>query len=457
MDLFEEIDSGLESLGLTEVAEGDDDFQERLQVLQERVAEIESTGLISRSQVQQLVSSGVQIDERRYPAASFTLEPSPTNIRPAMEAADVEKKGLIKRLIEMAIAAYERVRNWIVEKVKQLKAFFQTAEGKRKAEEAEKAPLLLTEINSLRYGVGQAILKFNGVANGKGEEGKEAVATVNGLWAEWVERDKAIASRILRNQLLNSPLLSDQELRSDFVACQTSFNIVATSMLSTMTHVNDVLKSIHLGNISANSPEAREALKEKAAELESYLTKSVQHPLTTKLYEKYGDGSVEMPSVQDGFEAIIKHLYSEQPLSEEDAADWGDLTKNLAMIVKTLKPIGWASHLSRNKAFDLDITISQGTSRIFETLGSTPEVQELARKVSEFQGMMGKMFISMFRIESLMAKTINDLSSIVNDRLGSFTSVAYRIANAYKKAGLQKEWEDVALGFYTEMSKLAND
>lgn len=234
MDLFEELKAGLEDAGLTEIAASDTDFQDRLQTLQDRMQAIEETGLVCRDQVQQLVTSGVELNERRYPIASFTTEPSPVGVRPALEAADGEKNSIIKKMIEAAVAAFKRVVDWIKTAYRKVVELIKSVRGKKTIEAASAAPKVFPQLNSLHDDLPGIMSKLRAEApkksSSKGVNEKDVLSAIDEAWEDFLRKDQAFAVQLNKNVLFSSDMFSTPKGRQDILAVIHAFPLLQKQM-----------------------------------------------------------------------------------------------------------------------------------------------------------------------------------------------------------------------------------
>lgn len=452
MDLIQEINSGLESLGLAEAAAEDADFQERLLILQDRMQAIEETGLVSRDQVQQLVASGVEINERRYPIASFTIEPSPVGVRPALEAADSERKSMFIKMLNAAVELFRKIKAWILAQFSKLMALIKSKVGVDAAKNAENAPKALPVLDSMILDTERHMRTLAAEARAKGSLGVKVVEEIQDIWKKFLDRDHQIAANLLSNRFFNSELLTNHQLRVDVRASQQSFATVAVHMLEHMKTANTRLQRIVSGT---RTPEQVDS---DMVALLQYLEKGTHHPFTTALAQRYGeDHGDEATSVLEGYSALVSYITSSQPVDQDMGGDWMMLSKNIGNIVQDISPSSWINSIGGSeKVFKLDIEAATDPTRLILVLDRSEKARDVIRILTEAQKDMANGLKAVFRIEAGMASVILAIGHAVQDRINAFISVGMQIENQYRKLDLETKWTPVYSKFVQDMDNLVS-
>lgn len=321
MDIF--------NLGLEELREDLDlndqeatEIGERLQVLNDRMEDIQRTGLISRAQARLLVESSVPLDTNRYPVQSFTEEPTTTNVRPALESASEAQRGLIGRMIDALIAAYKRVVSWLKEHFAKFRDWLNSLAGKQSQKVVDNASTIVREVNTM----GPDLYKAARSAMG---EDREVVARLDAAWEKYQNAEMELSQKVASNVLLVNGLFTDRELREDVKSLMVALpSIVKTLKASSEANFKRLQQLIS----------QEEMPVEDADKLYHDIEQSWSHPLSTKLLAKYGDGEKShTPDASEGIEALISHLFK---VGKDDTmnVDWLELPESAFDSLRDLLP-----------------------------------------------------------------------------------------------------------------------
>lgn len=455
MDLFDQLNSGLESLGLAEDAAQDADYQERLQTLQDRMQSIEETGLVSRAQVQQLVVSGVPLNERRYPMASFTIEPSPVGVTPALEAAGGEQNSILQKMIDAAVAALKKIIEWVKSTYKKIVDFVKSVKGKKSLKAVEDAKISIPALNAMRDNLPAIMRGMTADYTKKGTNRPEVQTAINEIWEKFENSDNYKAQRLLeRNIIFGSEMMSDPKFRADIKAAVISIKMILRYMQNGINESSHAMQMLISNNAGLRGNDAsQEELDKLISTTKEKIDKYNHHPFTTKLYQDYGYDEIENPTIHDGYKALLAHLHGKP--SREHKAEWKVLSTDMIRVIGDLAPSDFVGRFvqARDPSGDLETSIGKFTLNLKGDRAS-PALADALRHFVQLQADFNSTMVDIYRLEGQLASGIFDIGNTLRARIGAFQNVIWDLEAEYRKLGVDKEFNQLTEKYMSEITSL---
>lgn len=437
MDIF---NLGLEDLNIDPESPEAIELTERLQVLNERVDDIERTGLITRDQARLLVEdSQIPLNTSRYPVSSFTADPSRTNLQPALESAEEKRVSVMQVLIQGAIEAYKRVRDWLLGLMQKIKALFKRQGGEKivanatNAAELDKglknaASTMQNAANDAQRSAHAAAAKAS-QASGEVDEGiqKLAEGVLQATVREYVAADqKLVGERFGHLPILSSRLLTDAGVRHDFIALRTGVPILIQHLYEGQKRAVDKIKTVENRVKTGTDPaELTGEIEKLVEEIRSY----THHPLTTKIYQKYGgEGEADIGKAV----ALFHHVASEQSGQANEG-----LTPEVAAAFKEMYPTFSSDMLESHWEKATSTAEMQAATSTMQLMGVGRELRDAVRAVVTVTSDISKIVQHLGQLDVQAVRGLWSVGQAMVARAELFIRYYERMVSAVSMAGPQ--------------------